>query len=157
MNKGKLAMKQLATRRRRRTGNRRGVTLIEMLVVVTIIALFAGIVGVRYWNKADQAKRVAAKTQINGFQGALGQMKLDTGIFPSTELGLKVLREKPENIPGWNGPYLSQDVPMDPWNRPYLYKYPGEHGDEPDVISLGADGQPGGEGPAADIVSWKAN
>ena len=155
MNKGKLAMKQQSRNRRNR--NRRGVTLIEMLVVVTIIALFAGIVGTRYWGKADQAKRVAAKVQINTFQGALGQFKLDTGLFPPTEAGLKALREKPENLPGWNGPYLSQDVPNDPWNRPYLYKFPGEHGDEPDLISLGADGQPGGEASAADIVSWKSN
>jgi general secretion pathway protein G len=148
---------QQQERRRRRARNQRGVTLIEMLVVVTIIALFAGIVGTRYWGKADQAKRVAAKVQINTFEGALGQFKLDTGLFPSTEVGLKALREKPENLPGWNGPYLSQEVPNDPWNRPYMYKFPGEHGDEPDIISLGADGQPGGEGSAADIVSWKAN
>ena len=145
------------SQRRRQARGQAGVTLIEMLVVVTIIALFAGIVGTRYWSKADQAKRVAAKVQINTFEGALGQFKLDTGLFPSTEIGLRALREKPENLPGWSGPYLSQDVPNDPWNRPYMYKFPGEHGDEPDIISLGADGQLGGEGSAADIVSWKAN
>ena len=158
MNTGNQAMKHNTPRSRRRNSrSQRGVTLIEMLVVVTIIALFAGIVGTRYWGKADQAKRVAAKVQINTFQGALGQFKLDTGLFPPTEAGLKALREKPENLPGWNGPYLAQDVPNDPWNRPYLYKFPGEHGDEPDIISLGADGQPGGEGSAADITSWKSN
>ncbi|HEY3740440.1 MAG TPA: type II secretion system major pseudopilin GspG [Bryobacteraceae bacterium] len=157
MNKSEIAMNQNVQQPRRRRTGQRGVTLIEMLVVVTIIALFAGIVGVKYWGQADKAKRVAAKSQINNLQGALGQFKLDTGIFPPTEMGLRVLREKPENIPGWNGPYLAQDVPNDPWNRPYEYKYPGDHGDEPDIISLGADGQPGGEGAAADIVSWKSN
>ncbi len=137
--------------------SQRGVTIIEMLVVVTIIALFAGIVGTRFWNKAGQAKRVAAKVQINNFLGALGQYKLDTGLYPTTEQGLKVLRDRPENLPSWNGPYMPQEVPLDPWGRPYLYKFPGEHGDEPDLISLGADGQPGGEGEAADVVSWKSN
>jgi general secretion pathway protein G len=137
--------------------SQRGVTIIEMLVVVTIIALFAGIVGVKFLGQTEKAKRVAAKVQINNFIGALGQYKLDTGLFPSTEQGLKVLREKPENIPAWNGPYMPQDIPLDPWGRPFLYKYPGDHGDEPDLISLGADGQPGGEREAADVVSWKSN
>jgi general secretion pathway protein G len=155
LKEGEIAMKQIAPSRRRRS--QRGVTLIEMLVVVTIIALFAGIVGPKYWGKVADSKRVAAKTQIVAFEGALGQFMLGTGTYPSTELGLKALREKPESLPGWSGPYLSQDVPLDPWGRPYLYKFPGEHGDEPDIISLGADGQPGGEGPAADIVSWKVN
>ena len=78
---------------RRKRQNQRGVTIIEMLVVVTIIALFAGIVGTRFWNKAGQAKRVAAKVQINNFLGALGQFKLDTGLYPATEQGLKPLRD----------------------------------------------------------------
>ncbi len=142
---------------RERRKSQRGVTIIEMLVVVTIIALFAGIVGTRFWGKAEQAKRVAAKVQINNFLGSLGQYKLDTGLYPTTEQGLKVLRDKPENLPAWSGPYMPQEIPLDPWGRPYLYKYPGEHGDEPDIISLGADGQPGGEREAADVVSWKSN
>ena len=140
--------------RRRRT--QAGVTLIEMLVVVTIIALFAALVGPRLFGSADKAKRVAAKSQINSFMTALGTYKLDTGTFPSTEVGFAALRVRPENMPQWNGPYLSQDVPNDPWGRPYLYKFPGDHGDEPDVVSLGADGQPGGEGNNADVVSWKS-
>jgi general secretion pathway protein G len=139
--------------RRRRT--QAGVTLIEMVVVVTIIALFVALVMPKLFQKADTAKITAAKAQINGFETALGTYKLDTSTFPSTELGLQALRAKPEGVPNWQGPYLPKDVPMDPWGHPYLYKYPGEHGDEPDIISLGADGQPGGEGINADIVSWK--
>jgi general secretion pathway protein G len=132
----------------------RGITLIEMLVVVTIIALFAALVAPRMLNQAGKARRTAAHAQINSFMTALGAYKLDTGNFPPTELGLQALRLKPENELQWAGPYLPQDIPPDPWGRPYLYKYPGEHGDEPDVISLGGDGQPGGEGDNADIVSW---
>src|SRR5262249_25383255 len=135
----------------------RGITLIEMLVVVTIIALFAALVAPRMLGKSDQARRTAARSQINSFMTALGAYKLDTGTFPTTEQGLNALRVRPENAPQWAGPYLPQDIPLDPWGRPYLYKYPGEHGDEPDVISLGGDGQPGGEANNADIVSWKNN
>jgi general secretion pathway protein G len=106
------------------------------------------------FGQADKAKRTAAHAQINSFMTALGSYKLDTGTFPATEQGLNALRVKPDNMPQWAGPYLPQDIPMDPWAHPYLYKFPGDHGDEPDVISLGADGNPGGEGNNADIVSW---
>ena len=138
----------------RRTGQA-GVTLIEMLVVVTIIALFAALVGPKLFGNVDKAKRTAAIQQINTFETALGNFKLDTGVFPTTEQGLQALRVAPENQPQWAGPYLTKDIPMDPWGRPYLYKYPGEHGDEPDIISYGADGKAGGEGENADILSWK--
>ncbi len=133
-----------------------GVTLIEMLVVVTIIALFAALVAPRFLNKTDNARRVAAKAQVNAFGTALGAYKLDTGTYPTTEQGLNALRLRPEGLTQWAGPYLPQEIPNDPWGHPYLYKYPGEHGDEPDVVSLGQDGAPGGEGNAADIVSWKS-
>lgn len=135
----------------------RGVTLIEMMVVVTIIALFSALVIPKLFNKAAQARRTAAKAQINGFMTALGAYKLDTGAFPTTEQGLHALRVRPEGVTQWNGPYLPQDVPSDPWARPYVYKYPGEHGDEPDIISWANDGAPGGDGDNADIVSWKAD
>jgi general secretion pathway protein G len=138
---------------RRRT--EAGVTLIEMLVVVTIIALFAALVAPRMLRQGDKARVTAAHAQINSFMTALGSYKLDTGVFPTTEEGLMALRIKPAEANQWQGPYLPQDIPLDPWGRPYIYKYPGEHGDEPDVISLGGDGQPGGDGLNADIVSWK--
>jgi len=144
----------ITSTRRRRT--QAGVTLIEMLVVVTIIALFAALVAPRMFRQADAARVTQARAQINSFMTALGAYKLDTGTFPSTELGLNALRLRPENMLQWNGPYFPQDVPLDPWKRPYGYKYPGEHGDEPDIISFGADGQPGGEKNDADILSWKS-
>jgi general secretion pathway protein G len=142
----------LLTLRRKRL--QRGVTLIEMLVVVVIMGLFVGLVGVNLFKKADEAKRTAARSQIDSFMTALGAYKLDTGSFPNTDQGLQALRIKPENMDQWAGPYLPKEVPMDPWGHPYLYKYPGDHGDEPDLISLGADAAPGGEGNNADIQSW---
>ena len=132
----------------------RGVTLIEMLVVVTIIALFAALVAPQMLKQADKAKVTAAHAQINSFMTALGAYKLDTGTYPVTQLGLAALRVKPEAANQWAGPYLPQDIPLDPWARPYLYKFPGDHGDDPDIVSLGADGQEGGDGINADIVSW---
>jgi general secretion pathway protein G len=141
---------------RKKNGRQAGVTLIEMLVVVTIIALFAAIVAPRMLRRADAARQTAARAQINSFMAALGAYKLDTGLFPSSELGLKALREKPQAVNNWQGPYLPQDIPMDPWGHPYIYKYPGEHGDEPDLVSLGADGQIGGDAMNTDIVSWKS-
>jgi general secretion pathway protein G len=133
-----------------------GVTLIEMLVVVTIIALFAALVAPRMMHQADNARKTQARAQVNSFMTALGSYKLDTGTYPTTEQGLQALRVKPENVGNWQGPYLPQEIPTDPWQHQYVYKFPGEHGDEPDVICLGMDGQPGGEGLNADIVSWKS-
>ncbi len=143
----------MKTQTRRRSNA--GVTLIEMLVVVTIIALFATLVAPGMFKQGDKAKMVAARVQINNFEQALTQYKLNTGLFPTTEQGLEALRAKPANVTQWDGPYLRKDIPMDPWGHPYLYKFPGEHGDEPDIISYGADGQAGGDGLNADIVSWK--
>jgi general secretion pathway protein G len=140
----------------RRRNAQAGVTLIEMLVVMTIIGLFAALVVPSMLKKGDAARVTTARAQIQSFMTALGSYKLDTGTFPTTEQGLKALREKPQDVNQWAGPYLPRDVPRDPWGREYVYKYPGEHGDEPDVICLGADGAPGGEELNADIVSWKS-
>lgn len=139
----------------RKKNSRAGVTLIEMLVVVTIIALFAAIVGPKLLQRGDQARVVAAKQQISNLKLALGQYKLDTGMFPTTEQGIAALRIAPNGMTQWHGPYLEIDLGGDPWSHPYVYKFPGDHGDEPDIMSYGADGQPGGEGMNADVVSWK--
>ena len=146
----------MKTRKPNRKRRQAGVTLIEMLVVVTIIALFAALVAPRMLRRSDAARVTAARAQINSFMTALGAYKLDTGTFPTTEEGLQALRIKPAEANQWQGPYLPQDIPVDPWGRPYLYKYPGEHGDEPDLVCLGADGQPGGDGINGDVVSWKS-
>jgi general secretion pathway protein G len=143
--------REMTTRRRAEAG----VTLIEMLVVVTIIALFATLVAPNMFKQVDKSNAVAARAQINSFQSALMQYKLSTGTFPTTEQGLEALRTRPANVNFWEGPYLDKEVPLDPWKRAYVYRFPGEHGDTPDILSYGGDGQPGGEGVNADIVSWK--
>ena len=148
-----------AMNRRHRSDNRarRGITLIEMLVVLTIIALFAALVAPRMLGQADRARVTQAHAQVNSFMTALGAYKLDTGTYPTTEMGLQALRNRPQNVNQWQGPYLPQDIPNDPWGRAYIYRFPGEHEpSEPEILCLGADGQPGGEGINADIVSWKS-
>lgn len=132
-----------------------GVTLIEMLVVVVIIAVFAAVVGPKLLSQGDKARVVAAKQQIENFQLALGQYHLDTGTYPTTEQGLAALRAQPSGVDQWHGPYLAKELPNDPWGHAFIYKFPGDHGDEPDVVSYGADGQPGGTDYNSDIVSWK--
>lgn len=139
----------------RRRKYQSGLTLIEMMVVVTIIALFTALVLPKMFRRADDARITAARAQMNNLSTALGMYKLDTSTFPTTEQGLKALRHQPEGLNLWKGPYLPQDVPDDPWGNPYVYKFPGENGDEPEIVSLGADGQPGGEGINADLLSWK--
>jgi general secretion pathway protein G len=142
-------------KRRNRRRGQAGITLIEMLVVMTIIALFAALVAPSMLRHSDTARITASRAQIHNFMTALGAYKLDTGVFPTTEQGLQALRLKPGEVNQWAGPYMPQDIPKDPWGHDYVYRYPGEHGDEPDIICLGADGQPGGDGLNADIVSWK--
>ena len=130
-----------------------GITLIELLVVMVIIALFATIVGSRVGRSVDKAKHVAAKSQISEYESMLDQFKLDAGRYPSNDEGLQALRSRPANVPNWDGPYMKKDLQPDPWGRPYIYRFPGTHGDF-DLLSYGADGQEGGEGDNADIVSW---
>jgi general secretion pathway protein G len=145
-------------RRRNRGRGRAGITLIEMLVVMTIIALFAALVVPAMLHHGDAARVTKAHADISSFMTALAAYKLDTGLFPTTEQGLRALREKPNDAGQWAGPYIQQDVPKDPWNHDYVYHFPGEHdASEPEIICLGADGQPGGEGINADVVSWKSN
>ena len=132
----------------------RGITLIELMVVMVIIALFATIVGQRLFRYVGRGRTTTATAQIREFEGVLDGFRLDVGRYPTTEEGLQILRVKPANVPNWDGPYLAKDVPMDPWGRPYIYKFPGTHGDF-DLSSLGSDGAEGGEGEALDVVSWK--
>jgi general secretion pathway protein G len=140
---------------KKRNRRQAGVTLIEMMVVVTIIALFAALVLPKMLGQADRGRKTAARAQINAYMTAVGAYKLDIGNYPTTEQGLQALRVKPEGVENWEGPYLQKDVGNDPWGHPYVYHYPGEHGDEPEIVCFGADGQPGGDGINADIVSWK--
>ncbi|MDH4173347.1 MAG: type II secretion system major pseudopilin GspG [Betaproteobacteria bacterium] len=130
-----------------------GFTLLELLVVMVIIGLLAGYVGPRYFGQIGKSEVKVAKAQIDALEKALDQYRLDTGRYPSSEAGLNALVTKPANEPKWAGPYLKKSVPLDPWDRPYVYKAPGAHG-EFDLLSYGKDGQPGGTGEAADITNW---
>ncbi len=136
------------------TKNNRGFTLIEILIVVTILGLLIGLVGPKMFSKVGKSKQKVAKAQISMFETALDTYRLDIGKYPTSDLGLNALREKPADLKKWDGPYLPKEIPLDPWGNEYVYQAPGEHG-ELDLISLGADGQPGGEKEDSDIVSWK--
>ena len=130
-----------------------GFTLLELLVVMVIIGLLAGYVGPRFFAQIGKSEVKTAKAQISAFEKALDQYRLDVGHYPSTEQGLQALDAAPGGETRWDGPYLKKKVPIDPWGKPYQYRYPGEHG-ELDIYSYGADGQPGGEGDNADVVNW---
>lgn len=130
-----------------------GFTLLELLVVIVIIGLLAGYVAPRYFAQVGKSEVKVTQAQIDGFGKALDQYRLDTGHYPTTEQGLAALMERPSNESKWDGPYLKKAVPQDPWGKPYNYRSPGEHGDY-DLYSYGKDGQPGGTGENADIVSW---
>jgi len=130
-----------------------GFTLLELLVVVLIIGLLAGFVAPRYFGQVGKSEINVAKAQIDALEKALDQYRLDTGHYPTTELGLGALVQRPTNEPKWGGPYLRKDVPLDPWGKPYIYKTPGEKGGDFDLVSYGKDGQPGGTGENADITN----
>jgi general secretion pathway protein G len=141
-------------REKRSNRGQKGFTLIELLVVVIIIGMLAALVGPRFIGKTGPARQQAAKTQIENFGMALDMFRLDTGRYPSTDEGLKALREKPSSAERWEGPYLKKELPLDPWGKPYTYRSPGDHGDY-DIMSYGLDGVEGGEGENQDIVSWQ--
>ena len=132
-----------------------GFTLIELLVVIIIIGLLAALVGPKLFGRVGKGKQAAAQAQIELFGAALDNFRLDVGRYPTSDEGLKALLVNPGAIENWDGSYLKkEEIPLDPWGHPYLYKSPGEHGDY-DIISNGGDGVAGGEGENQDIVSWK--
>jgi general secretion pathway protein G len=128
-----------------------GFTLVEMLVVITIIGLIMGLIGPRVLNYLSESKVKTARIQLQSFASALDLFYLDAGRFPSTSEGLTALIRQTPGVAAWNGPYLKGgNVPKDPWNNGYVYRSPGEHGPY-DIMSYGSDGQEGGSGVAADI------
>lgn len=132
----------------------RGFTLLEMLVVLVIIGLVAGLVGPRLFSKVDSSKVQTASVQIKMLRGAVESMRMDIGVYPTNEQGLDLLVTAPSDSKlreRWKGPYLEEAVPLDPWNNPYQYKVPGDAGRPFSIVSLGADGKTGGEGNDADI------
>ncbi|WP_283150450.1 type II secretion system major pseudopilin GspG [Silvimonas soli] len=134
--------------RRKRQG---GFTLLELLVVLLIIALLAGYVGPKLFGEVGKAKIKTAASQMKSIADALDHYRLDVGHYPTTEQGLVSLNSKPNDETKWQGPYLTKDVPNDPWDHPYVYRRPGENGHDFDLISYGADGKAGGSDEDADI------
>ena len=132
-----------------------GFTLIELMVVIVILGLLATLIMPRILDRPEQARRTKAKVQIANFQSALALFKIDTGRFPTTSAGLEALVTNP-GLKGWrDGGYLEQGkVPLDPWDKPYIYLCPGSNGRDCDLISYGRDGESGGTGHDADIESW---
>ena len=137
----------VSNRSHRRT---RGFTLIELLVVLAILTLLAGLVGPRVLNQLGGAKSKTAAVQISDIDKALEIYKLDVGRYPTNEEGLAALMKRPGTAPGWNGPYLKGGLPSDPWGNAYRYANPGPGGGI-EILSLGADNAPGGEGENADV------
>ena len=139
--------------------NQKGFSFIELMVVVIILGILAGMIVPRYMGRTDEAKAVKAKVDIAAIETSLKMYRLDNGTYPSTEQGLMALIEKPTTepaAPNWseNGYLDKKKLPKDPWNRDYIYISPGVH-EEFDILSYGADGAPGGEGKNADIKSWE--
>lgn len=135
-----------------RTPRRRGFTLIELLVVILILAILAALIVPKVINRTSDAKRAKAASDIAALTTAINQFRLDCDRFPSTDEGLEALRADPGETRGWRGPYLEKALPPDPWGNPYVYETPGDSGDDSfALISLGADGAPGGDGDASDI------
>ena len=139
--------------RREAVARKRGYTLLEMLIVLSIIALIAALVGPRLFAQFDRSKVTAAHVQAKSLRSALDTMELDIGRYPNDTEGLELLAHAPDaSVANWHGPYLSGGVPKDPWGHDYVYEAPKDSGQEPHVVSLGADGKTGGSGNDADIT-----
>jgi general secretion pathway protein G len=131
-----------------------GFTLLELLVVMVIIGLLAGIVAPRYFAQVGKSQVKAVKAQVDGLDKALEQYRIDVGHLPTNEQGLAALQAQPAGEQNWAGPYLKKEVPLDPWGSAYNYVVPGTHNNDYDLWSWGKDGKQGGTGEDADIGNW---
>jgi len=131
-----------------------GMTMMELLAVLVIIGVVMGVVGGKFFGQAEEAKRKAAKIEINQIGQSLDLFKLEVGRYPSTSEGLQALIVAPAGVTNWNGPYWKNGtLPTDPWKNEYKYAAPGQHGAY-DIVSMGPDGKEGGDGADRDITSW---
>jgi general secretion pathway protein G len=147
-------MTALLTQRRRRKSER-GYSLLEVLIVLTIIALVAALVGPRLMAQLDRSKVTATRVQLRALASAIETMRIDIGRYPTGDEGLALLVQPPRGGrigARWQGPYLEGELPLDPWGGVYIYAPPASEGGSPRLVSYGADGEEGGSGLAADIV-----
>jgi len=146
------------TASRRSHSTRRGFTLVELVVVMIILAILAGVIVPRLYGRAEQGRRARAIADIKNLETTLDLYAADNGRFPTTDQGLQALRELPTIPPearNWNGPYLKKPIPLDPWGHEYDYTSPGTYNEDFDLVSYGQDGREGGEGADADITNWE--
>ena len=149
------AARRVSRWRARTSARAHGMTLIEILVVLTLIGIVMGIVGGNYLGQGEKAKAKAAKIEIEQIGQTLDLFRLEVGRYPTTQEGLQALISAPAGVANWNGPYWKKGtLPKDPWTHEYKYASPGQHGAY-DLYSLGADGKEGGEGNDKDITSWE--
>jgi general secretion pathway protein G len=134
-----------------RSASQRGFTLAEIMLVLTILGILVGIVVPRFTGRTEEARRQAARVQVENLSAALDAFEYDCGRFPSTTEGLRSLRESPPGVRRWKGPYLKKSLATDPWNNPYLYVSPGRRNTDFDLSSAGPDGVEGGDD---DIGNW---
>lgn len=133
-----------------------GFSLLELLAVLVILGILAGIFAPRFLGQAESAKRKAAKLEIDQIGQSLDLYKLETGKYPTSQEGLAALITAPSGATNWNGPYLKKTtVPKDPWGNDYKYVSPGDQNRPYDIVSLGGDGKEGGDGDGKDITSWQ--
>lgn len=140
----------------RRRGRRRGLTLMELLVVLVVLGLLAGLIGPQLFGRVGEARTTTARTQLELLGVALDGYRLDNGSYPTTAQGLAALQTKPSRAPipaNWRGPYLRKAVPADPWSRPYAYRAPLRGAEGYELVSLGRDGAAGGGGEDADLTT----
>lgn len=141
------------------SGAEAGLTLIEVMVVVLVLGILAALVAPNVFSHVSTAREESARAQIEMLNAALDAYRLHNGRYPTTEQGLEALREEPDTPPlprDWRGPYLRKEVPVDPWDNPYVYRSPATQSDWGyDLLSHGKDGEPGGEGESADVRAWE--
>ncbi len=130
----------------------KGFTLIELIVVLVILGLLAAVVVPNITKHLSKSKEQIARIQVKELEGALQMFAFDVGRYPTNSEGLEALVSNPGNLDAWKGPYLSKALPMDPWGKPYVYRFPGTHGTEFDLLSLGPSGV---EGQGEEIGNWK--
>jgi len=131
-----------------------GFTLIELLVVLAILGMLATLVGPTVLEQFDRSRSRQALLQIKSIEQAADMFKLDVGRYPNMQEGLQALVDRPASAPGWQGPYMKKQLPLDPWGNPYRYENPGKMG-AVDIYSYGSDNLPGGEGDKADVGNWQ--